>query len=102
MADSDAKRASIPKLTVGSYVRARLPQHSKGEPALSKPVRILRRVGRFSYLLETGEKWHARKLTPAETPSDSPVFKEIGAASEDTPVPTVLAGVPQLQPSSFA
>ena len=72
--------ARTPTFREGDSVRVRKPTHvPKGHPRFTEPMRIQRKVGPATYLLQDGKKWHASRLTGSNAParpvnSDYPVI----------------------------
>nr|XP_037286010.1 uncharacterized protein K02A2.6-like [Rhipicephalus microplus] len=62
---ADKRRAARePKFKVGAYVRVKRPVPGiKGTPSFGAPLKILRRVGRWSFHLEDGRTWNASQLS---------------------------------------
>ncbi|XP_064475479.1 uncharacterized protein K02A2.6-like [Ornithodoros turicata] len=99
---TDQKRsAKAPKYKVGDYVRVRKPGFTpKGMPSFSKPLKIIRQKGRYSFQLADGNTWNASKFAPAgiqpassnPTPStesfrqDYPTYITTAVDASDVPV----------------
>lgn len=47
---------------VGDWVRSKLPHAKKGESVYSCPKRITKQVGKYTFRLDDGNSWNARKL----------------------------------------
>lgn len=62
---ADRRRgARVPKFQVGKYVRVKKPVPGpKGSPSFGPPLKILKRIGRWSFVLEDGHTWNASQLT---------------------------------------
>ncbi|XP_064479192.1 uncharacterized protein K02A2.6-like [Ornithodoros turicata] len=99
---TDHKRsAKAPKYKVGDYVRVRKPGFTlKGMPSFTKPFKIIRQKGRYSFQLADGNTWNASKFAPVgiqrassnPTPSteffmlDYPTYITSGMNASDVPV----------------
>ncbi|XP_049271184.1 uncharacterized protein K02A2.6-like [Rhipicephalus sanguineus] len=61
----DRRRAArVPKFQVGKYVRVKKPVPGpKGTPTFGPPLKILKRIGRWSFCLEDSRTWNASQLT---------------------------------------
>nr|XP_054930704.1 uncharacterized protein LOC129386641 [Dermacentor andersoni] len=56
--------ARVPQFQVGKYVRVKKPTPGpKGTPSFGPPMKILKRIGRWSFCLEDGRTWNASQLT---------------------------------------
>lgn len=78
---ADKRRAARePKFKVGAYVRVKRPVPGiKGTPSFGAPLKILKRVGRWSFHLEDGRTWNASQLSAV--PHEA-VHEETGARQE--------------------
>lgn len=68
---TDRRRAAkTPRFRVGDWVRVKKPgKVAKGESAFGPPLRIMKRVGRWTFRLGDGRVWNASKLAAASDPS---------------------------------
>nr|XP_050026949.1 uncharacterized protein K02A2.6-like [Dermacentor andersoni] len=66
---ADRRRAArVPQFQVGKYVRVKKPTPGpKGTPSFGPPMKILKRIGRWSFCLEDGRTWNASQLTAVPT-----------------------------------
>ncbi|MCP3667901.1 MAG: transposase family protein [Gammaproteobacteria bacterium] len=63
-----------PQFEVGDFVRYKKPRSTvlKGMSPLSQPLRVVKVLGRYSFLLADGQKWNARRLSRYYLPMDWP------------------------------
>lgn len=54
--------AKEPSFQVGRHVRVKIKATSKAAPSFSKPLKILKKCGKHSYLLADKRVWNASKL----------------------------------------
>ena len=69
------RRAKCPKLDIGDWVRVKRPHRGhKMKPSLSASLRITKRVGPSTFLLQDGNSntWNARRLIPSLQPQTKP------------------------------
>ncbi|XP_029838267.2 uncharacterized protein LOC115322083 [Ixodes scapularis] len=85
---TDRRRAAkSPRFRVGDWVRVKKPgKVAKGESAFGPPLRIMKRVGRWTFRLGDGRVWNASKLAAASDPS-------LGSHQQGTPA-AVQGGQP--------
>ncbi|KAH7946196.1 hypothetical protein HPB49_021393 [Dermacentor silvarum] len=58
------RTARVPKFQVGKYVRVKKPVTGpKGTPSFGPPLKILKRIRRWTSCLEDGRMWNASQLT---------------------------------------
>ncbi|KAH7940112.1 hypothetical protein HPB52_021861 [Rhipicephalus sanguineus] len=80
--------ATIPKFQVGKYVRVKKPVPGpKGTPTFGPPLKILKRIGRWSFCLEDGRTWNASQLTavPKEAlPHHALIWNDKGHSHDTT------------------
>ncbi|KAL0161729.1 hypothetical protein M9458_045454, partial [Cirrhinus mrigala] len=66
------RRAKEPNIAVHDWVRARRPhRHNKLASFWSEPLVVTRQMGRASYLLEDGTRWHASRLKKVAAPASA-------------------------------
>lgn len=100
---ADQRRAAkIPRFQVGDYVRVRKPVPGpKGTPTFGTPLRILKRVGRWSFHLEDGRTWNGSQLSavpkeawPNQGPWQSPPW------NNSTVPPNTSGSTPTASPNA--
>ncbi|CAN7978639.1 unnamed protein product [Ixodes persulcatus] len=121
---TDQRRgAKRPTFVIGQFVRYRLPKKTRYDKSkFSEPLKIVERVGRWTFRLEDGRAWNASKLTTAvppekqSTPSKTFQHRPSGSltvhwvpesppVADDSPVPAhctpsgVVARDPPVQPN---
>ena len=87
---TNRQRQSIPRnngpYKQGEYVRTKLPHTPKGHSPFSKPHRIAKVLGDYTYRLDNGQVWNARKLVRLRLPPP----RYIEAIWNDEPAPQQL------------
>lgn len=90
---TDRRRAAkTPRFRVGDWVRVKKPgKVAKGESAFGRPLRIMKRIGRWIFRLGDGRVWNASKLAAASDPAPDPCQ---GSHQQGTPT-AVQSGQPE-------
>ncbi|XP_049520592.1 retrovirus-related Pol polyprotein from transposon opus [Dermacentor silvarum] len=87
---ADQRRAArVPKFQVGTYVRVKKPiPGPKGTPSYGPPLKILKRIGRWSFCLEDGRTWNASQLSavPKEASPEQGTNIDISGAHDMPPL----------------
>jgi len=74
----DIRKKPRDPYAVGDFVRYKKPPSTyfKGESPLSQPLRIIKVVGDFCYMLADGQTWNARRLSRYRPPPSDEMFPE--------------------------
>jgi len=74
----DSRKKPRDPYSVGDFVRYKKPPSSflKGESPLSQPLRVIKVVGDYCYMLADGQVWNARRLSRYRPPPSDDTFPE--------------------------